>query len=144
MFTLPADATDDDLRNAVAQWFRLVATGHGTEAQAFLDHEPIEQSLSVPAFEAQVFDLTNGGRVTDPQPFPTETSLEDLAEHPAPLVCHWIPGPNTTEKYPGFIADILHPIPVNGQWSDFDASFFVRAKDGELSLQLREVLRLGD
>ena len=37
MFTLPADATDDDLRDGVTKWFCLLATGALDDANAFLD-----------------------------------------------------------------------------------------------------------
>jgi hypothetical protein len=144
MLTLPDNATDDDFRAAVFKWFRLVATGALDDAQEFLDTQHSTGVMKVQDFVARVAELTSGGVVTMPEPI-THDNLDELrGDGPIAIVCRWIPGAETTEKCPGFIADILHTIPVDGEWSDIDASFFVRAQNGAFVLQLRDVIRAND
>jgi hypothetical protein len=146
MFTLPEYANDDDLVEGVVGRFKLVASGATSEADEYLDFEGALNPLRVSEFIDRVALLTNGGRLhLPPEPTPSEEEGDSLSiDGPAPIVCRWIPGPDSTEKYPGFIADIIHAIPVDGQWSSLDASFFVRANAGRLLLQLRDVFRLED
>lgn len=145
MFTLPLDATDDDLRGAVTAWFGLVASGAIDEAEEFLDTRDSAESMKVQDFLSRISELTSGGMVTMPETFLPDVPPDELpVDGPVDIVCRWIRGSQTTEKHPGFVADIVHTIPVDGEWSDVDASFFVRANDGVLSLQLRDVVRCAD
>ncbi len=144
MFTLPDDATDDDLRAGVIRWFTLVALGNIAEASEFLDRES-QYAMTVDDFNSRVVDLTSGGKLSIPQPITSDADSDEFPiDGPSDIVCRWIPGPDTTERHPGFIADILHTIPVDGAWSDIDASFFVRRREDHLTLQLRDVMRLSD
>jgi hypothetical protein len=147
MFTLPSNATDDELRAAVLTWFNLLASGNVAAAQDFLDTGP--NSLPVTEFMARVEQLTAGGMVTTAERIEIEwDDVDDLPVFPdgSPIdtVCRWIPGPKTTDKHPGFIGDILATVPVNGAWSGIDASFFIRESEGRLSIQLRDVIRFED
>ena len=148
MFTLPKSAKDDDLRDGVRQWFTHIANGEIAEAQEFLDTDDSPEAMSVTQFIERVADLTSGGKVTVPpkiEDLPDDFKVDDIPlEGPSDTVLRWIPGPNTTERYPGFVADILYTIPVNGDWSALDASFFVRAKNESWSLQLRDIVILED
>jgi hypothetical protein len=144
MFTLPGDATDDDLCAGVIRWFTLVASGALADASEYLDGDSPD-AMTVEGFIKQVAHLTAGGKVSIPEPFPSNADCEELPiDGPTDIVCHWIPGPDTTEKHPGFIADILYTVPVDGAWSEVDASFFVRRRDDQLTIQLRDVVRLAD
>lgn len=143
MFTLPADATEDDLRAGVIQWFTLVALGNLKDASEFLDCDS-HCAMTVDEFNTCVNDLTSGGKLSIPEPIPSDDLDEIPIDGPSDIVCRWIPGPATTEKHPGFIAEILHTIPVDGAWSDIDASFFVRRRENQLSLQLRDIMRFSD
>jgi len=144
MFTLPIDATDDDLRAGVTRWVTLVASGAFKEASEFLDSDS-QYAMTVDYFIAMVADLTSGGMVSIPEPILLEFDSDELPlDGPCDIVCRWIPGCEATEKHPGFIADILYTIPVDGTWSDIDASFFVRRRDDYLTIQLRDVICLSD
>ena len=147
MFTLPKTATDDDLRDGVREWFRIVANESIADAELFLDSDSPD-AMPVVQFIERVSELTDGGRMSAPpaiDEFPKNLTVDDIPlDGPSDIVCRWIPGPNTTDKYLGFVADILHTIPVNGEWSKCDASFFVRSKNDCLSLQLRDIVILED
>ena len=139
MFTLPANATDDELREGVIRWFNLLACGDIKAAQEFLAIEP--GSISVEEFVKRVKKLTSGGKITAAQAVEWEMDVEEFPiDGPIDIVSRWVPGPATTGKFPGFVGDIVHTIPVDGEWSDFDASFFIRSRDGGLSLQLRDIV----
>jgi hypothetical protein len=141
MFTLPSDATDDELRAAVMVWFGLIANDAIGKANAFLDSQG-ENSVTVERFVHRVAKLTDGGKITAVETINWEVDAEELPiDGPVDIVYRWIPGPATTGKHPGFIGEILHSIPVDGEWSDLDASFYIRDHDGSLSLTLRDVLR---
>ena len=144
MFTLPPSATDDELRAAVSIWFDLVASGDVAAAEDFLNSGP--ESLPVMEFIARVQQFTAGGKVTPAEQIAIDREhVDDLSvDGDVGLVCWWIPGPKSTGKYPGFIGDVLCTIPVDGAWSDLDASFYIRELDGRLSLQLRNVIRFED
>ncbi|MDX1945521.1 MAG: hypothetical protein SFU86_08930 [Pirellulaceae bacterium] len=143
MFALSANATDDDIREAVVKWFCIVASGATKEAEDFLDGNDSAGSMSVWDFVSRASALTSGGMVSAPTPINLDSEWDDFPiDGPTDIVCRWMPGPKTTEKHPGFIADVLFTIPVNGQWSQIHASFFVRSNDGRLTLQLRDVIQL--
>ena len=144
MFTLPLSATDDDLLGAVTAWFRLVASGAIDEAEEFLDRRDSADSMKVQDFLSRISKLTSGGMVTMPEALPDSPPEDSPVDGPVDIVCRWIPDSQATEKHPGFVADILHTITVDGEWSDVYASFFVRADNGVLSLQLRDVVQCAD
>lgn len=142
MFTLPATASDDELRDAVNRWFTLVGSGALNEATDFLDYRESPPALSVEDFVSRVAEITSGGKPSIPSPIPREIPPDELPiDGPVDIVCRWIPGSKATEENPGFVADILHTIPVDGQWSEIEASFFVQLCSDRLSLQLRDVVR---
>ena len=145
MFTLPSDATDEQLRDGVNQWFTLVASGALAEAAEFLDDCDSPVALTVEDYVARVAELTSGGKPSIPAPIPRDVPPDELpTDGPIDIVCRWIPGAKATEEHPGFVADILHTIPVDGEWPEIDASFFVRLHNDRLSLQLRGVILYPD
>jgi hypothetical protein len=144
MITLPDSATDDELRAAVIRWFTLVGSGAIEEASDYLDSDS-HYAMTLEQFVARVAEFTSGGTVSIPEPILSDSDMDVLPiDGPIDLVYHWIPGSEATEKHPGFVAEILHTIPVDGSWSLIDASFFVRRHYKQFTLQLRDVIRQSD
>lgn len=144
MYTLPDSATDDELRAAVIQWFTLVGSGAIAEASGYLDSDS-QHAMTVEDFVARVTEFTSGGAVSVPKAILSDADSDEWPiDGPIDLVCRWIPGPETTGKYPGFVADILHTVPVDGTWSFIAASFFVRRRGKQFTIQLRDVVPQSD
>ncbi len=145
MFVLPANASDDELRNAVRQWFLLVAESRLDDASAFLDLRDAKNCMTVEQFVSRVASMTNGGCVSPPLPIDTDFGLDiaDLPlDGPLELVYRSIQGAVTTATFPDCVAEVLYTIPVEGKWSDIDASFYVRESESGLSLELHDIIRL--
>ena len=97
MFTLPANATDDELRNAVIQWFTLAASESAQVANEFLDTRDSSDAMTVSDFISRVADRTSGGRPTIPEPMPCDVAPQQLPiDGPVDIVTRWIAGPETT------------------------------------------------
>ena len=66
---------------------------------------------------------------------------------PAPLMSFWMlaANPQLAIDHPNCIGDVLYPLPINGYWSDVNASFHLRQVDADsVALLLHDILAIRD
>ena len=144
--TLPRTATDYELRKLTRQWLQLLEANDFNAADDFLNCRHTDGRLSTEAFVEKLHDLDPNLSIRIGAPFPNldfEDPNEFPLSFPSDTVLRWRVGPQTTLRYPGRIADIVHALPIDGEWSEtYNVSLFVCEDHDLLSLELRDLLVL--
>ena len=131
---LPENASDEEILNVIRDWVELLAVDDFEAAYAMLHHEPNDQFT--PEFLRMW--ISNYGwhdPMKDGSTYRvTSCKLAVGRETHYQSVNRYDPADAN-----GFAGDAMFDLPLNGEWSDLTALFWILSREGSLVLQLDDV-----
>ena len=131
---LPENASDEAILNVIRDWVELLAVNDFEAAYAMLHHEP-DEPLTPDFLRMWISNYGWHDPVKDGSTYRVTSCKSAVGRETHYQDVNRYSPPNAS----GCTGDVIFDLPLNGEWSDLTALFWIYNREGSLVLQLDDV-----